>query len=296
MTFTTLLLLTAHFLSSTDVVADNSDLTPIPVLIENAERALAQNDLERSQQLINEIYELTTGLDAEEEVPGKDRTTPDIQKRLCPFRQAMAPLLTNKRLEHLHHQMRIVAFGVVKDKEENAPYVRAIIECVLDNGEPVPEAKALREGLSWAKTLHAANIEEARAMGREYEALLERHSDNIIYDVLNMFISGKIDDIHWEEKRREFKKRYPEGILFKGELIEKAHKGDLAAQLEVADRLETGNIFQQNNAMAYFWYQRAVKNGGGEAAQAGMDRLFPHLSVADFASIDIWTRNDHRPY
>ncbi len=193
--------------------------------------------------------------------------------------------------------MRIVGSGIVKDKEENAPYVRAIIDCVQDNGEPVPEAKALRDGLVWAKKLYAANIEGVRVLGREYEALVERYPDNLIYDLLlDMTIRGRIRDIREEEERQEWKKRYPEGIGFQSTLVAKAHKGDLAAQLEVAHRIEIGNNFRQDNAMAYFWYKRALQNGGGEAAQTGMDRLFPHLSVGDFLSIDIWTEEGHRPY
>ncbi len=289
-------LITVLILSSGDVVADDPALTPISVLVEKAKKAIAQNDLERSGQLINEIYEMTTGLDAKEEIPIKDLATLDIQIRLCPYRQAMAPLHTTQVLERLHHQMRIVAFGIVKDKEENAPNVRAIIDCVQDNGEPVPEAKALRDGLVWAKKLHAANIEEVRAMGREYEALVERYPEDLFYDILNKSIDDKISKIRKEEERQEWKKRYPKGIGFQARLVVKAGKGDLAAQLEVAHRLETGNKFPQDNAMAYFWYKRARQNDGGEAAQTGMDRLFPHLSEFDFWLIDMWIEEGIRPY
>ncbi len=288
-------LLTVLFLSSNDVVADDPALTPVSVLVEKAKKAIAQNDLERSGQLINEIYEMTTGLDAQEIISIKDSSTPEIQKRLCPYRKAKAPLLTKQDLAHLHHQMRIPAFIFV-DENDFPPYVRGIINCVQDNGEPVPEAKALRDGLSWAKKLHAATVEEIRVMGREYETLLERHPDNVNYDILNGFINFKIKEIHWEKERREWKKRYPEGIGFQSGLVAKAHKGDLAAQLKVARRLEIGNNFRQNNAMAYFWYIRAQQNGGGDVAQAGMDRLFPLLTVADFMNIEIWTEGNFRPY
>ncbi|MBT7138335.1 MAG: hypothetical protein HN889_10755 [Rhodospirillaceae bacterium] len=207
----------------------------------------------------------------------------------------MASLLTKQDLEHLHHQMRIPAFVLVEENDF-PPYVRGIINCVQDNGEPVPEAKALRDGLSWAKKLHAATVEEIRVMGREYETLLERHPDNVNYDILNSFINSKIKEIHWEKEHQEWKKRYPEGLGFQTNLVNKAHKGDLAAQLKLARRLEIGHNFRQSNAMAYFWYKRALQNGGGDVAQTGTDRLFPHLSVADFLNIEIWTEGNFRPY
>ncbi len=290
------ILLVACFLASTAIAVDDTDSTPIQALVEQAKKALARNNFEKVQQIFAEIYELTTGLDAEADIPIKDRPTVDIQNRLCPYRKAIAPLLTAQELEHLHHQMRVVAFGVVKKKEEDAPFVRAIIECVRDNGEPVAESKALQDGLNWARKLHAADIDGIRAMGREYERLFERYPDNLFYDLLNSFIKGKIDDIRWENERQEFKKRYPVGILFRQNLVNKAHKGGLAAQLELSRRLETGHNFRQDNAMAYFWYQRALKNGGGEFAQNGMDRLYPRLSELELWLVDMWTKEGHRPY
>ena len=268
----------------------------VQFLIRQAETAISQDDIEQTAQYLMEMNELFYGLGTEQEdIPGKFSMT-NYQKELCLDRKATALLFTPAKIKRLQHIARVLADGLVHRKEENEPYVHVILECTQDNGDPVPTAKALREGFSWVKKLNEATIEEAHAMGQEYEALLEQHPGDFFYDMLNDSVDIRIRYIREEEERREEKKRYPKGRFYQIDLVNKADKGVLAAQLEVARGIETGTDFRQHNAMAYFWYKHALQNGGGDVAQAGMDRLHPHLWEGDFQLIDMWTEEGRRPY
>jgi len=265
-------------------------------LISQAEAALARDDRQSVDRLIDEIYSLTTGLDPALEGKPEHLSNADYEKRLCPFRQATTPLLTAQELEYLHHEMRLAAYSIVQAKEENAPYIQTTIECVQANGEPVPEALALIKGIEWARKLASADINELRAMAQEYEELIQRHPDNQLYEVLNSIIDMHADNHRLDGLTKETHQLLTEGILYQSNLVEKADKGDLALQLEVAHRLETGDKFRQDHRFAYFWYKRALQNGGGEPAQNGLDRLHPQLDWLDHELVDMWLRKKHRPY
>ncbi|CCQ74447.1 SEL1-like repeat protein [Magnetospira sp. QH-2] len=276
--------------------ANDEKRVPFSELMNTGLKALAKGDEETARAIDLQMFGRLYGFRIKPSEWRDELPRAENEKRMCPHRREAASELTPERVHFLHHGTRMLADALVATNQEDRPFVAAILQCQQDNGEPVAEAEALRDGLAWAKKLAAADMETTRAMIGEYDLLTEQYPDEMVYRLLHGSIKSRIGKMKYEREREETKKRYPKGILFQGNLVNKAHGGDLSAQLELARRLETGDLFRQNNAMAYFWYKRALTNGGGGVAQSGMDRLHPHLSIGEFKSIEIWTRNNHRPY
>lgn len=265
-------------------------------LVSQAEIAIARGNPEDIDDLFDKIYVRTTGLAPSVKGWPEHLSDVEYQNKLCPYRKAVAPLYLPEDIEYFHHKMRLTAIGIIQAKEENALFIQAIIGCTLENGEPVPEAKALKDGLSWVKKLKTANDDEVQVVVKAYKKLAKQNPQNLVYMALAGIADFPILDRKIERLLQKAKKMRTEGLLYQAKLVEKADKGNLDAQLKVAHRLETGDKFRQDNAAAYFWYKRAQQNGGGEAAQSGIKRLLPQLEDTDFISIEIWTKNNLRPY
>lgn len=279
--------------AAAEAIADDRHRTPISVLVDAAKKALKAGDEKTFDNLDKQLFERTTGFPYSPNRLPVGITRAEYEARLCPYRKVKALVLTTERIRYLHHGARLSAYFIVEKREENAPYVRAILECSQDNGDLVPDAKALRKGIAWAEKLKSADIGDARTMALEYEALSERFPDDPIYGALAGLVRAQVSTLR---SKLEPQNRPTEDGYFQGALVDKAHKGDLSAQMEVARRLETGKRFRQNNAMSYYWYKRSLENGGGEAARSGMNRLHPQLSAGELLSIEVWTKNKLRPY
>lgn len=279
------LVMTLCLLSAFPSMADE---TRLQHLVSQAKAAISVNDDKAVDRLSDEIYALTTGLDPALEETLEQITSADYQKKFCPYRKAIAPLMTAEDIEYFHHKARFEAFRIVFKKEENAPYVLAIIECVQDNGDPVPESLALKEGIEWARKLEGADASATQTMAQEYELLIQRQPDNQLYQWIYLITVMAVDGHRLDALATGYNKLLSEGLYYQAKLVEKADKGDLVTQLEVALRLETGDKFKQSNRFAYFWYKRALQNGGGESAQNGMERLHPQLDWLDHELVDMW--------
>lgn len=286
-------LLIASFIGAAPGMADEGRLQD---LIAQAKAAIARGDGAQEDRLLDEIYALTTGLDPADAEKAEHFSNAERQRKLCPYRKAIDPLLTADDIEYLHHTMRVAAFTIIAKKEANAAYVQAALGCTQDDGAPVPNALALQEGIEWARKLEAADDAETRVLAREYEDLIQHYPDDQLYQWLRFLIDGKSTELRLAEVLEETQQLLNEGILYQARLVEKADRGDLAVQLEVARRLETGDKFEKDHRFAYFWYTRAQQNGGGDAAQSGLDRLHPQLSWLDHELVDMWLTKKHRPY
>lgn len=268
--------------------------TSLQRLLSQAEEALADNDRKTVGRLTKEIYELMTGFDPSQGKP-EHISIEDYRNRVCLFLKATDSLMTVQDIENLHHEMRPVALMFVLANDDHHPYVQAITECIQDNGTPVPGAIALKEGIEWALKLEAADIVEKQVMAREYEELFERHPENQVYQQLNLIIRLSVDKTVAKARANESKQRL-EALTYRRSLAEKANKGDVSAQLEVALRLETGDKFEQNSMFAYYWYKRAEQNGGGEEAQKGLVRLLPRFNEIDLMRIENMIEKKHLMY
>ena len=260
-------------------------------LVSQAKAAIARADQQEEDRLYDEIYALTTGLDPTVDGRPEHLSNVEYQRKLCPYRKAIAPLYTDEGIEYTKHEMRLFALQTILLKHENNPYIQAIVDCVQDNGELVLEARGLRDGLVWAKKFNAANNDELQATAQEYGTLTEQYPNYELYLLLVELVDSKVKANRSKLEAKEAKQRLND-MIYQMELVEKADKGDLAAQLEVARRLETGDKFQKNHHFAYLWYSRALQNGGGEAAQSAMDRLRPELSEDDLLLVEIWLENN----
>jgi len=264
-------------------------------LISQAEEAIARNDDEERNRIVEEIFVLTTGLDVKLEELLESYSAEELEKRLCIFYKAIAPLHTQEELEVIRHEARFRAFKLIKYGLTKYEGVRISLECVQNNGEPVPEAKALREGLVWAKRLYESDIAEAQAMAREYETLLKGHPDNEVYQWFNenmgLLVDGKRAHLNLEKSTQRV-----EILDYRRTFAEQADNGDVAIQIELARRLETGDKFEQNKMFAYYWFKRAQQNGGGEEPQKGLDRLRPLFTDVDLRRIENWIKKKYRMY
>ena len=132
----------------------------------------------------------------------------EIEERLCIYYKVIAPLHTQEELEIIRHETRFCAYEFIKFGLTKYEAVRISLECIQDNGEPVPEAMALRQGLAWGKRLYESDIVEALAEAQEYEALLKRHPNDKMYQWFNvkmdMLVDGKrTKRDHNKSKQRE---------------------------------------------------------------------------------------------
>jgi len=286
-----LILFSVFVLSSTDASAELQQ-RPIAELVEAARQAKERQDDKKFDEITGQIYERITGADfSAPEIP-EGATPAEFDERLCTYRKVISPLFTQSQIELLRHSWRIISYGMAPETTESTLF-RALLSCTYDNGEPVLEAKAARDGLSWAKKLNEANLEEAREMAREYRVLFEKYPDDEIYISLADIIRKVIEEGLLEKPAGGVS---DEELQFQWDLVQSAREGDLSAQMELAQRLEAGDRFIQGNAKAYFWYKRALQNGGGQPAQTAMERLHPRLSEFDLALVDYWTKFKSDPY
>jgi len=251
------------------------------------QRLIARNNEAERDRIFSEIFEQTTGQDAKLETLRDSLSPEEYEKRACLYFKATAPLHTQEELEHLGHEARIDAYRFITLEKTETNALRIRMKCVQDTGDPVPEAKALREGFAWAKRLHESDIAETNSVAQEYEALSKRHPGNEMYQWFHFLMSSLVDQKRAKRDREE-SMRDLEISTFRMTLAQQANRGDVAAQLEIARHLETGNKFEQNTHFAYYWYKRAQQNGGGEEAQKGMDRLLPPLTEIDLMRVKHW--------
>ncbi len=258
----------------------------------------------KKNRIVREIFVLTTGLDVKLENFSDSLFVEGFEKRVCIYYKAIASLYTREELELLRHESRFRAYSMffimrgvgtkIRGKTE-IEVAQIIMKCVRDNGAPVPEAKALREGHAWAKRLDASNIAEAQTMAQEYEALLKRHPDDKMYQWFNVVMGLTVDRKRSDRDLEKATQRV-EVLDYRRDLAKKAGNGDVAVQLEIAHRLETGDKFEQNKMFAYYWFKRAQQNGGGEEAQKGLDRLRPQFTEIDLMRIEDMLEKNYLMY
>ncbi len=292
------LILFCVFVLSSTGTSDELEQRPIAELVEAARQAKDQRDDKKFDEITGQIYERVTGADAlTREVP-EGVTPAEFDERLCTYRKVTSFLYTPSEIEFLRHMWRYFAYGVAPESE-GFKQLQRHMSCVNDNDELVPEAKAMRDGFHWVKKLKAATIDEAREMAREYEALFEKYPDRRQYRGVRIYTSlaDLIRRETYEGSSAKASVQFSdEELQFQWDLVQSADNGELAAQIELADRLETGDRFIQGNAKAYFWYKRALQNGGGQSTQNAIDRLHPRLSEFDLALVDYWTEQNNDPY
>ncbi|OEJ64245.1 hypothetical protein BEN30_16890 [Magnetovibrio blakemorei] len=291
------------YLWPTNTFATEQSQVSISALVEKAKTALAEQDEHTFDTTMGDLYERITGFtlppsdsDAKFTLPEGVSEAEYIEKT-CNYARLTEPIFTRELLDVIRHQTALLAYSVVLEGEEDEPYVRAMMECEDKDGRVLETSKFMREGIAWAKTFQAADTQQAMLMAKDIKALAKQNPQIKELETLSKLVGYHTQDKQEMEKpKSDASKKNIDNIAYRTRLVEKAHKGNLSAQLTVAHGLETGNIFSQNNAMAYFWYKRAYQNSGGEEAQSGMDRLLPHLTDVDLISIDVWTRRGHRPY
>ncbi len=299
-----ILLLTVHFLSSGYAIAEDTSSIPVSVLVEQAKKALAQNDIEERDRIVDKIFKLTTGLELPFERVPETLSADEIEKRICTYKKVTAQLYTPEELELLRHETRFRSYIVLFIKRDTGIQIRGRsefesmqirMECIQDNGEPVPEARALRDGQAWAMRLNESSIADAQTIAQEYEALLKHRPDEERYRWFHM-MTGLIVNAKRSKHNLEESIQRVKLSSYRAELAEKADDGDVTVQLELARRLETGDKFEQNKLYAYYWYKRAHLNGGGKEAQEGLDRLLPGFDEIDLIRIEVLLDDKYRPY
>jgi len=272
-----------------------ADEAQLQRLVSQAKESLADHDEKAFNGLMDQLFEHITGFSALSSQLPKGISDNQYIQKMCDYARVSNQILTHEILDAMRHQTGLMAYSVVLDGEESDLYIRAMTDCVFEDGRPVPTAQFMRDGIAWAKTFQAANAEQAMSMAEDKVALASKNPQIKELATLSKLVLYDAKD---KERNASTKNETPEmdNTIYHASLIDKADKGDLVAQLDVAHRLETGDKFEQNNRFAYFWYKRALQNKGGKAAQSGMDRLLPHLEKFDFMLIDMWFEKKHRPY
>jgi hypothetical protein len=294
------LLLIVLFLSSTNAVADSPELTPIPVLIENAKKALAEQDEKKFDSLTDQLFQRITGFDgASSSVPPEGVSDDLYVQKMCDYNRVIDPILPPELLTAMHYQMASAAYSVVSGGHENDVDIRAITECVYEDGRPTHTARSMRDGIAWVKKLEAANAEKAMGMAQDMAALAAKNPQIKELATLSKLALFDAEDkqeaerpVSDEEKQRNLEKKQKDLM---DALVLKAYYGDLASQLTMARRLEKHDSDFVKPASAYYWYSLAVKNGGGDDAQAGLNRLLPQLDKVGLWLANRWLRNKTLP-
>lgn len=290
-------LLVVLALSATDVIADDSDQTLISTLVENAKRAFAKKDVKSAEGFVAQLFERTTGFEASAPEPPEGVSEIIYAEKMCTFNQLVERIYIPEHMDYMWRHAALTAYFVVQKGAERAPSTLAMTECRYENGRLSLTARLVRKGIAWAKKLIATSADEARAIEQEYKAMSEQHPDEPMYGAFAFIASIHVIRNHVESAIQDASPLpVAEETVSQEKLVANADKGVIADQLEVARRLETGSRFRQNNAKAYFWYKRALKDGGGGVAKAGMDRILPHLTEREISYIYLWIEKGLRPY
>lgn len=286
------LLLAVLSLSSTVAAADGAGLTPIPVLIDKAKKALAEEDDETYDGVMDQLYERITGFPASfSELPEGVSDELYIHK-VCQYDRVIDTILTPALLDVMRYQAATMAYSIVAEGSENDVSIRAMKECVYEDGRPTRVALLMLDGIAWVKKLNAANAEEALLMAQEIQALAVKKPH--IKELITLSKLARFDaEGKREEERPKSKGEKQRDLIHR--LEAKAFRGDLASQLELARRLEAGDLAPKKFVVAYYWYSLAKKNSGGDTAQAGLNRLLPQLSEDDLWTVKIWMKRKGLP-
>ena len=284
-------------LFSASANAEGLSQSTVPVLIDKAKAALVADDMQTFDDLLMQLFERITGIPAQASEIPDGMSDDEFVKRYCDYDRLTEPLFTPKHLELLRYDLALTGYAAVSLERDGDVYIRSMAQCVFNDGQPTRRAQFMQDGIAWAKTFKAANAAQAQGLAQEIVSLAAKHPDidqlAILADMVRIAAEEKQDA---EQSKANDDERRMARLGDQIDLVGRADKGSLSAQLEVARRLETGNKFRQDFAMAYFWYQRAFNNSGGKIAQAGMDRILFQLTDVDFIKIDVWTRRHHRPF
>lgn len=305
--FTTLMMVLAvsvliggGILAPAAVFADDEGHPPLTVLTEKIKKAMADGDVEAANKLEGQIFEHVTGLSATNADKPEGMTDEVFHKKLCAFERAM---IKNVGVDTIILNMAVAAYGHVYEGWGLDEYPIFQRNCDYQGLLGKTKEQLKTEVVFWTKKISNASPNEVRSGLKKYRVLYEQDPGNAIYALRKHVISLRETDIKIRDLKeglgelsRWYRKTLSEGLIYQTGLVDKADKGDLPTQLEVARRLEVGDKFRQDNASAYFWYQRASQNGGGEPAQVGMDRLRPLLRPMDWDFIQIWMKDDEKPY
>ncbi|MCW8914623.1 MAG: hypothetical protein OQK24_02075 [Magnetovibrio sp.] len=289
--------LVSVFLFISDGKAGTPATSSLQTLIDQAKAALIAEDIETFDTYMARLFERVTGMSNSTDQVPTGMAEAEYIRRMCEYAKVSEPIYTPVLLNVIRHQTALTGYMAVVDGEEKQLHFRVAANCTHDDGRPEIISKYMMDGLSWAKEFLAADAAQSTRMAQDIKTLSEQNPK-----IEELAILAKLVGFDAVEKQRaedpEIRKAEQKAkqITFRTRLVEKAHKGDLSAQLEVAHGLETGDKFRKDISMAYFWYKRAHENSGGGKAQAGMDRLLPHLTDVDWSKIDLWTRKGHRPY
>lgn len=280
--------------------AGETGQVPMSELIERARQAKAADDEKAYDTIADQIFERVTGFPAATTEPPTGVSDEDFVERLCAFGRIIERTLPPQRLNAVLDELPLAAFAIVRGGRENDIETRTLTDCVYADGWVRPSTRVLRDGIAWAKELGQKSNNEIRQIAAEYKARAEKDPEDRILKsrfTLADYLVTLNDAVESAERsERDVKVRKAEGKASQEALVDKADKGDLVAQMTVAHGLESGDRFRKDFAKAYFWYTRALHNGGGKAARDGMERLFPHLDIGNWASIHIWTVHGYRPY
>ena len=272
--------------------AGNLNQTPVPALVEQAKKALIEQDEKKFKDVSDHLFERVTGFPATTSQIPEDLSDEDYIKRMCAYTEIIEPVFTQELLDVMRHQSALMAYSTVLDGTENDITIRGITDCTHEDGRPLATAQFMRDGIAWAKTFQSANAAQAQAMAQGVQARAEQNPQ-----IRELAILAKLVGYHAQDKQdaRHQKPANNKHVTPTRSLVSKAHKGDLTSQMELARRLETGDHASTKIPSAYFWYERARKNGGGEAAQAGLNRLLPKLSQDDLWRVDLWGKRNVIP-
>lgn len=286
---TTLLLV--FTLTSSDSLADTSDQLSVQELAHKAKAAFDTRDEETFKVLLERIFQRIAGFPYSLPHVPLGMSDDDYIEKRCEFDRVTQNIFSTEFWDKYRYEVDLIAFAAVRDGKEQSVLTRAMTNCRFADGELTKTSQFMLDGIAWAKKFQAADAGQALRMAQDKKALAEQNPKIIELDILATMV-----ELHVQDKQKTGRPERSGEFSPQATLVDKADKGDLSAQLEMAHRLEIGDHSRQDNAMAYFWYKRALNNGGGEAAQSGLDRLLPRLTDIDTLSINIWTKNNHRPY
>ncbi|MEG3619066.1 hypothetical protein V5T82_11420 [Magnetovibrio sp. PR-2] len=271
--------------------AETSDQPSIQALVQKAKVAFEAQDEQSLDLILDRILERVTGFPSASTGVPEGVSDDEYIEKMCAYDRITQPIYSAEFLDVLRHQSAFLAYIAVDEGSEHDVWMRAITECRLTDGRPTIISRFMQDGIDWATKFKSADAKKALRMAQEIK---KRSEENPKIRELVTFAKLVGFDAQDKQKRalpERSNKRFSQAVL-----VDKADKGDLHAQFELARRLEIGDQFHQDISMAYFWYQRAHKNGGGEEALSRMNGILPHLSKGDLAVIEIWVKNNFRPY
>ena len=253
--------------------------------------ALNNRDNAAMETILYSVFRRTTGLTPDQEnPPGISETAWHII--LCRNQKALGRIITEEQFEAMRDRFRFGAMIAlsVSDYAENT---EKVIQCGEKSSDPY--SIHMKRAVDWVNGWKTASGEQLYKEALEYR---DKKKEWKFYELLENYLLHEAEDkvykpALYDRVQRAFQENDTSyGLIYLGSLADDDY---LPAQLEIARRFRLGDGFEQSNAKAVYWLQRAQSLENRQEIQDRLDLLLAKLLKSEHRSIETWIKYNISP-